>query len=225
MTVTARSPTCVTHPASQNTCIAAVEPPHDRGPTLLKGYGACLRSISCDEDFSSSHTSCLKELFSQNFQWTTLHKTINQWSQMIGAEMHFKGLESGGQLLQPPAVIPLKPPIVYISAVCAHMVPPPPHRVSVLTCGAHGYTSNIWSFYLFFCFLLCHLFFTLWAIYVSSAICLQREGGTQSLIKPPPTILLIKPNPDSMNLHFCFKTLLIIRSKGPLDRIKHHTSD
>lgn len=42
--------------------------PHDRGPTLLKGYGACLRYISCDEDFSSSHTSCLKERFSQNFR-------------------------------------------------------------------------------------------------------------------------------------------------------------
>lgn len=78
---------------------------------------------------------------------------------MIGAEIHFKGLGSGGQLLQPPTVIPLKPPIVCICAVRAHMAPPPPHPVSALTCGAHGYTSNIWSFYLFFCFLLCHLYF------------------------------------------------------------------
>lgn len=105
---------------------------------------------------------------------------------MIGTEIHFKGLESGGQLLQPPTVVPLKPPIVCVCAVCAHVAPQPPHPVSALTCGAHGYTSNIWSFYLFFCLLLCHLFFTLWAIYVSRAIFLQREGGTQRLIKPPP---------------------------------------
>lgn len=136
---------------------------------------------------------------------------------MVGAQMHFKGLKSGGQLLQPPTVIPPKLPIVCICAVYAHMAPPPPHPVSTRTCGAHGYTSNIWSFYLFFCFLLCHLFlyFMGHILYGSSAICLQREGGTQSLIKPPPTMLLTKPNPDPINVHFCFKILLIIITKRP----------
>lgn len=49
---------------------------------------------------------------------------------MIGAETLFKGLQAGGQLLQPPTVIPLKPPIVCICAVCAHVAPPPPRHVA-----------------------------------------------------------------------------------------------
>lgn len=139
---------------------------------------------------------------------------------MIGAEIHFKGLGSGGQLLQPPTVIPLKPPIVCICAVRAHMAPPPPHPVSALTCGAHGYTSNIWSFYLFFCFLLCHLYF-MGHICFQCNLSSERRWHSKPHKAPPPTILLTKPNPDSISLHFCFKTLLIIRSKGALDSIKH----
>lgn len=111
-------------------------------------------------------------VFSQTFRSIPLHKTTEQRSQMIASETQLKGLQ-----VQPGF---LRNHLTYAFMLCVHIWCPPPPLHPPVTCGAHGYTSNIWSFYLFFYFLYDTFFYFMGHIYFLCNLSSERHARTHT---------------------------------------------
>lgn len=177
MTVTARSQTTATCSASRNTCKPPAPPPCLRTHIIKR-----LRSMSVLRFpwwrqyffLSCPHIVPERTTFLRSFARLRFIKQQNNEARWLQQKHSLRGSDFGGQLLQPPTVVPPKPPNVCIYAVCAHMVPPRLWHV------AHTATLQIFGPFIYSFASFMTPFFTLWAIYISPAICLQSDMHTHT---------------------------------------------